>query len=778
LTNKRNWIEQELLPLKESTSSLFNNTLIICKELTKRNIHSKGDIKAFLDPAFYSQTSPFAFSEMDKATSRIIKAIHDNELIGIWGDFDVDGQTSTAVLLDGLTRMGAKVVYHIPVRKIESHGMQLSAFKTFMKQKPSLIITCDTGISEFDTIEFAHSIGVDVIVTDHHTLPSNLPNAHAIINPHQLPKGHPLSYLAGVGVAYQLIRAFDQLNVLTFDSACLHDLVALGTIADLAALKSENRFYAQMGLNQLNSKIRPAFSAMFEISQTRFTQITEGTLGFNIAPRLNASGRLSDANENITFLLSEQPSYCLEFARRLEQLNIDRKAAVDAINLMAESKIEKTLSLIDEPALILSDHGWVPGVLGIAAGRLAEKYNRPVILLNIHNGIASGSVRSINGIDITMAIRENEKYLIRYGGHAMAAGLSMPVEKITEFSSELMKSVKKQSDKPPNENDLFIDHAIGINEIDDQLLQELDQLSPFGQGNPSPLFMSRNLEILSTNSLGRTGKHTRVTVQDVEGNTSSVISWNSNIRTIPCDRIDIAFKIQPNDFRGKNSYYLEYIDHQEYNPDTFTLNQSAHQIEIEDFRHVKDQLLILNEILLQEPNIQLWYEGLQKPDGFNIHDRKGLNRTKNLAILSAPPSFMVLNEVIEISQAEHIFFFNIHKFNGRIKEFLTILGGMVKFYLKKPEMDVTLKELGMQMGETEETILNGLFWFKQHGDINFMYDTHGTLIIQKNNAKKTTPNPQVELNLNKSLKETAAFRKYYERVHAQLLLRKTTGSGD
>jgi single-stranded-DNA-specific exonuclease len=773
--NKINWIEEKPNSIKGSAFPILQGSLILQTELAKRNICQDDEIRAFLDPTLYSQTSPFSFPDMDKAISRILKAINDTELIGIWGDFDVDGQTSTAVLLDSLTRIGAKVIYHLPVRKVESHGMQLTSFKNFLKQKPSLIITCDTGISEFSTIEFANSVGVDVIITDHHSLPSRLPNAFAIVNPHQLPIGHSLSYLAGVGTAFQLIRALEQRQVLSFDSVCMLDLVALGTIADLAPLKFENRFYAQMGLKLMNSKIRPAFSAMFQISQTSASHITEGTIGFNVAPRLNAPGRLGDANENVKFLLSNQLSYCLEFAKKLEQINVDRKAAVDSIAKKADRKIEDTPSLIDEPALVLSDHRWNPGVLGIAAGQLAEKYNKPVILLNIENESASGSVRSIKGIDITEAIRENDKYLARFGGHAMAAGLSLPVKNLGNFSSDLMKSVRNQADKLSHEKELVIDHVIGINDVDNKLLNELEQLSPFGQENPSPIFMSKNLEILSTNSLGVTEKHTRIVVQDVEGNTSSFIDWNSKYHPIPCDHVDFAFVIQPNDFKGKSSFYLEYVDHREYDPDSITSVQAFFPIKVEDFRQAENQNLLIKEIVLKEPNMQIWYEGLQKPTEIEVLDRKHLRQEKNLMILVAPQSFDVLNQVIEISKAKYIYFFNLQDHVVSMKEFLSSLGGAIKYNLNKPYLEITLENLGMLLGQTKETVLNGLLWFKGQGNINFTCDSLGKVVFNENNDRPNkTHLPQIEQNLNNSLKESAAFKKYYGRVEAHLLLRRKT----
>ncbi|MDO9546426.1 MAG: single-stranded-DNA-specific exonuclease RecJ [Pelolinea sp.] len=766
------WIESNPPSLSAEIASLFNNSLILNYELAKRNVQTIEEVNAYLDPASYPQASPFSFPEMDKAVDRIIKAIRDGEIIGVWGDFDVDGQTSTAILFDGLTRMGANVVYHIPVRALESHGMQLKAFKTFIKHRPSLVITCDTGISEFETIEFARSIGVDVIITDHHTLPNTLPNAQSIINPHQLPDGHPLSYLAGVGTAFQLIRALEHTGAFGVDIASYYDLVALGTIADLAPIKSENRFYAQMGLAQLNLNLRTAFSAMFKTSQARISMIDENTLGFNIAPRLNASGRLSDANENIKFLLSNDQLFCKEFAVGLEQLNISRKAVVETIFHMAKSAIEENLSIVNEPVLILSNQGWERGVLGIAAGRLSELYAKPVILLNIENGIAAGSVRSTMGIDITAAIRENDEHLIRYGGHPMAAGLSIPIEKIGEFSRGLMKSVKKQLNMLQFKKELIIDHTIGINSISDQLLKELKQLSPFGQENSAPIFASLNLEINSTSPLGMAEKHTQITVQDVEGNTTSLINWNSEMRPIPFDRIDIAYYIRPDEYRGKNTYYLEYVDHREHVPDSINLDALPFHIEYEDHRQDMDQLLSVKEIISKKDNIQIWYEGLAKPDGLKVLGRKGLMKNKNLLILSAPQSFTILNEIINISQPELVFFFNIPNERDDIKEFLSGLGGAIKYYLKNLNADISLNALSIHLGHTEETILNGLIWFKERGHINYVCDPDGKLIFHKNNGQKLVLDPKIEANLNKSLKETSAFRKYYKRVNPNLLLRK------
>jgi single-stranded-DNA-specific exonuclease len=767
-----NWIEPKPLNINRIISSAFIKSLILSRELAKRDLQTTAACKAYLEPTAYQQTSPFSFSEMELVVKRIIDAINNGETIGIWGDFDVDGQTSTSILLDGLNQMGAKVIFHIPIRATESHGMQINAFKSFLKLGPSLILTCDTGISDHDAIEYAQSVGVDVIITDHHTLPEALPRAYAIINPHQLPANHPLSYLAGVGTAFQVIRALNITGKYGFNVESLYDLVALGTIADLAVLKSENRFYAQMGLKQMNQNLRTAFISMLKVSQNNNPLITESTLGFNIVPRLNASGRLSDANDNVRFLLSIDKDYCIDFAQKLEQLNHTRKLLVDAVLQSAQDMIRNDASLINESVIILQRQRWERGVLGLAAGKLAELYNRPVILLNNEGKKIAGSARSIKGIDITAAIRENEKYLIRYGGHPMAAGLSLPTDKLPNFSFDLKKSLRNQVSKIPIDKKLNIDHFISFSNIGTRMLDELMQLAPFGQGNPSPVFASRNLEIIKVKPLGSTKKHIQITLRDLDGNIQQAIKWNSEIQSIPFDRIDIAYHIQPDEYRGKNTVFLEYIDHRESILNIIHLDALTYQIEIEDHRHDTDEFGSLNEIIEKSDNIQIWFEGLEKPKGIKVKDRIRLQEKEELIILTAPPSYSALNEILETTRAKKVYFFGIQLIPDKMNMFLTNLGGLIKHCLNNKITSINLKSFAVQLCQTEDTILLGLSWFNAHGNISFLHDLTGNVKLNKTSNPSVDELPAIEQKIITSLKETSAFRSYYLRVNPENLLIK------
>ncbi len=767
-----NWIDPKPFNISKTISSAFRKSLILSSELAKRDLQTTSALKAYLEPTAYQQTSPFSFSEMELAVKRIINAINIGETIGIWGDFDVDGQTSTSILLDGLNKMGAKTTYYIPIRATDSHGMAMKAFKSFLKLAPSLIITCDTGISDHDAIEYAHSVGVDVIITDHHTLPEVLPPAYAIINPHQLPANHPLSYLAGAGTAFQVIRALNIAGKYGLDVESLYDLVALGTIADMAVLKLENRFYAQMGVKQMNQNLRTALISMFTVSQTKIPHITENTLGFNIAPRLNAAGRLSDANENVEFLLSSDKDYCIDFAQGLEQLNHTRKLSVDAVFQSAQDMIRHNPSLINESVIILQKQGWERGVLGLAAGKLVDLYNRPVILISIEDKKAAGSARSIVGINITAAIRENDKYLIRYGGHPMAAGLSIPTDKLSDFSIGLKKSLRTQASKIPIDKKLNIDHFISFSNIGTRLLDELMQLAPFGQGNPPPVFASRNLKIIKMKPLGSATKHIQITLRDMNGNEHQVIKWNSEIQTIPFDRIDIAYHIQPDEYRGKNTFFLEYIDHRESIPDTIHLDALTFKIKFEDYRHDPDEFGSLKGLIEESDDIQIWFEGLKKPKGVKVKDRTRLQEKEELIILTAPPSYSVLNEILEAAQAKIVYFFGVQLNPDKVNTFITNLGGLIKHCLNNKITDISINSFAAQLCQTEGTILLGLSWFNAHGNICFSYDQKGNVNIIKASSPSLGDLPSIKKNINNSLKETSSFRSYYLRVNPEILLLK------
>jgi single-stranded-DNA-specific exonuclease len=425
--------------------STLNLPLLLKQTLIRRGILTQDSAQAFLHP---EATPSTPFPNIEPAVEIIHAAIQRKDRICVWGDFDVDGQTSTALLVQTLRALGADVVYYIPVRGKESHGVHIETLTPILDGGVKHVITCDTGITAHDAIEFCNSRGVEVIVTDHHDLGETLPNAKAIINPKSLPDDHPLKTLAGVGVAYKLAEALIANYHLHFtqspiSSLELLDLVALGLIADVALLQGETRTLAQRSLQALRNTQRLGLRVMAELSSTNLESLTEETIGFTFAPRLNALGRLSDANPAVELLTTNDPARARVLATQIEGLNAQRRLLTSQVTEAAEAQLREHPELLTDPAIVLSHPNWPGGVVGIVANRLVDRYHKPALLLTEgEDGILRGSARSVEGLHITEAISSQKDLLLNFGGHPMAAGLSLQKENLTGFRRGLGKAIE------------------------------------------------------------------------------------------------------------------------------------------------------------------------------------------------------------------------------------------------------------------------------------------------------------------------------------------------
>jgi single-stranded-DNA-specific exonuclease len=412
----------------------------------RRGVNSVDDASAFLNPDQYHPIPSCELPDLDKAVDRIQHAISRREGIIIWGDFDVDGQTSTALLFTCLKRLGANLTYHIPIRGRESHGISLAVLAEILSAEIRLLITCDTGICAKDAVEFGKEKGVDSIITDHHALPNVLPQAVAVVSSQRLAPGHPLNALCGVGVVYKLVEELYRQNGIISELKSEMDLVALGTIADIAFLSNENRYLVQRGLEQIHTCPRPALQAMLKVSKINHEHFTEEHISYFIAPRLNALGRFDDANAIIEFFLSKDPAQAEVLARKLEILNARRKRESDLIFSSAQDQIEHDRTLLDSPLLVLGHPEWPAPVIGVVASRLSEIYSLPVILFSTPSGIpARGSARSVEGINIIEMISSQKEKLISFGGHPMAAGLSIESDRIDDFRRGIGREISNST---------------------------------------------------------------------------------------------------------------------------------------------------------------------------------------------------------------------------------------------------------------------------------------------------------------------------------------------
>ena len=501
------WIDPPPADVPASFAAL-NLPTLIAQTLVRRGVDTPEAARAFLQP---DRLPPAPFPGIEPAVERVREAIRRNERICVWGDFDVDGQTSTTLLVQALQALGGDVIYYIPIRGKESHGVHIETLKPILENGAKLIVTCDTGITAYEAIEYANAHGVDVVVTDHHELGPTLPNAKAIVNPKLLPEGHPLGTLAGVGVAYklaeELLRGNDPsraTGVSEVAATTLLDLVALGLIADVALLKGETRSLVQRGIQVLRNTGRIGLRTMAELSGTSLESLTEESIGFSFAPRLNALGRLGDANPAVELLLSQNPARARVIATQIEGLNAQRRLLTTQVYEAAETQLRENPELRSEPAIILTNQNWPGGVVGIVANKLVERYRKPAILLSqSEDGILRGSARSIEGLNITEAITTQKDLLLGFGGHPMAAGLALPAEKLTQFRKGLARAIEEQLGKVVREEPaLQIDAWLRLDEIELSFAEALEALAPFGPGNPALTFATHKVALKSVAAIG------------------------------------------------------------------------------------------------------------------------------------------------------------------------------------------------------------------------------------------------------------------------------------
>jgi single-stranded-DNA-specific exonuclease len=557
LTDQR-WLEPAAVEVSDALRAVVGGHPLIAQILMRRGILTVEAAQAFLDPASYQPASPYDLPQMDRAVERIKAALAAQEPMAVWGDFDVDGQTSTALLVDALRGLGADARYYIPGRQ-EGHGVRMEPLKRLIDDGARLLITCDCGVSDVAEVEYARSRGVDTIITDHHQLPPVAPDAYATLDPQLLPPDHPMRGLPGVGCAYLLALALYDSAGRGGEVARLLDLVALGIVADVAPQTADTRYLLQRGLAALRTTQRPGLRALFALLNLDPSRIGEDQIAFLIAPRLNALGRLDDAKRSVEFLTAAGPDAAAELAQFIEGLNAQRRQLSNQVYTSARAQVEADEALLDGTVLVLADPEWHPGVLGLVANRLVEHYSRPAILLTTPPGErAFGSARSVPGFDITAALAAQSDLLATYGGHAGAAGLSLEPDRVDELRQRLAQSDAGDA-RGVDAGALAIDGIVSLSELSLDLIADLDRLAPFGAGNPTPVLAVCDVKARSFGPAGREGEHTQVIVEDATGKIQRVIWWHGGGQNPPEGRFDLAFALRVNEYRGERMVQVEWL---------------------------------------------------------------------------------------------------------------------------------------------------------------------------------------------------------------------------
>jgi single-stranded-DNA-specific exonuclease len=469
---------------------------VISRILINRGVETPKDARDFLEPRMEELCDPYVFEDMERGVERVIQALRDREKIMIYGDYDVDGITATALMFLVLNKLGAEVSYYLPNRLCEGYGISEEGIEEAINRGATLLISVDCGITAVEEVNYARERGIECIITDHHEPGSEIPQAVAVINPKRSGKHSVGVELAGVGMAYKFATAlYLRLKQNPAEINEHLDLVALGTAADIVPLVNENRILTKFGIKQVARSSKPGLKSLIFISGLMGKEIGTGQVVFILAPRINAVGRLGNAELAIKLLSTKDETQANKIARQLNEENKKRKSIDERTLMEAMAMIHETVDLQRDKAIILDGSGWHQGVIGIVASRLVEKYHRPTIMISTDEKEGKGSARSIPNFHLYEALRECEDLLIRFGGHKYAAGLSIDVKKIPEFRDrfrDVTSRMLKDEDLFPR---IFIDSEIELAEIDDHLVKILDRFSPYGPQNMKPVFLTRNLEL-------------------------------------------------------------------------------------------------------------------------------------------------------------------------------------------------------------------------------------------------------------------------------------------
>ncbi len=497
---KKRWTIREIedpYSVKALADSL-NISEVLARLLVLRNIKNFSEARSFFRPSLDSLHNPFLMDGMEEATSRVIQALTENQLICIYGDYDVDGTCATALLYLFLKELDANVEFYIPKRLTEGYGLSIEGIDTIKADGASLIITVDCGITAIEETNYANQIGMDIIICDHHQPKDQLPPAVAVLDPLKPNCNYPYKYLSGAGVALKLAQGICERIGRREMTNKYFDLVSLAGAADIVPLVDENRVLVREGMNQINTNPRPGILALIESSSLHLGNLTSGQIVFTLAPRINAVGRLGDAHRAVNLLIADNQQEANDLAQVLETENYERRK-IDVNTFDAALQlVENSIDLDNELAIILHQEEWHPGVIGIVASRLVEKYYRPTIMLTTIDGVAKGSARSITNFNIYEALQKCEDMLIHFGGHQAAAGLAIELDKLEDFKDKFNQIVKESISEEDLFPEVIIDSKVRFSEITPKFIKILDEFSPFGPGNMRPVFFAEEVEVVNS----------------------------------------------------------------------------------------------------------------------------------------------------------------------------------------------------------------------------------------------------------------------------------------
>ena len=685
--------------------------------LFQRGIKDESSLKKFLEPSLEDLHDPYLLHDMDKAVDRIRQAIEQGELILVYGDYDADGMTSASIVKESLEQLGAECLVYLPNRFTDGYGPNASVYKYFIGQQGvSLIVTVDNGVAGHEAIDLAQSMGVDVIVTDHHSMPEVLPDAYAIVHPEHPEADYPFKQLAGCGVAFKLACA-----LLEEVQVELLDLVAIGTIADMVSLTDENRIMVQYGLEVLRNTQRLGLQELFEIAGISSGDISEETVGFQLAPRLNALGRLDDPNPAIDLLTGFDDEEVHEIVLMIQEKNEERKEIVQAIYEEAKSLVDPNKSV-----QVLAKEGWNPGVLGIVAGRLLEELGQTVIVLNIEDGRAKGSARSIEAVDIFEALDPHRALFIAFGGHAGAAGMTLEVEQLDALSEILETYVKDKGIDAKCKSQLYLDEELDLESLSLDTVKSFEKLAPFGMDNQKPVFYIRDFQVENARSMGAGDSHLKLKISKGTAN-FEVVAFGQGAKATEfaqTKQLELAVTLSVNQWNGQTTLQLMMVDARVDGVQLFNIRGK-------------------NAVL---------------PDGVPVLDFTGelpdISSSPAVVVKNIPEDIRILKDIFQQHDFSAVYFKNdIEKpyyltGYGTREQFAKLYKTIYQF----PEFDIRykLKDLSAYLKIEQILLVKMIQIFEELG---FVTIENGVMRVNKDAAKRDIAESQIYQNLKQTVKD-------------------------
>ncbi len=778
---------------------------LVAQLLAQRGITTAEKALSFLDSRAYAPAPPSALVGLDRAADALIDAIRQGKKFLVWGDFDVDGQTSTTLLVAALQELAGpqRVRFHVPNRFSEGHGIKPYALKELLEDasfEPQVLLTCDTGIGDGEGIGIAKDAGLTVVVTDHHDLPGEFADAEpgaeppcgepadvageqsvrradAIVNPKFLRADDPLRTLPGVGVAYKLVQHLYELAGDPDGAAQFLDLVALGIVADVAEQQHDTRHLLQIGLDRLRRTERVGLKALMESARLSPESVDAQSIAFQIGPRMNALGRLDDATVAVELLTTDDAIRAGQLAAQMERLNNDRRLLTSQITQTAFDMLEREPVLLDFNAIVLANPNWHAGIIGIVAARLVEEFHLPTVLLCSPPGEpARGSARSTSGVDIGAAIAGCGELLMHHGGHPGAAGVTLDAANIDRFRRELSRQVEQNRIDAGPEG-LHIDAELPFSEVSLSLAEEIERLAPFGNGNPLPKFVSQGLTVVQDRRIGRDGAHRRLLLQDREERRQTAVWWRSADVDLPGGAIDIAYTLGVNEYRGQRSAQLtlEAVRAAEEVEATGSVNRPAEECVLHDLRRERVSAADLPVL-----DNAVWFaEGTRLgrvPYRSRLEAAQG-EKGVPLVLWSSPPSPELLHWLVERVAPSELYLIGRDTAEAQPDAVLKQVAGMAKWSMRPSangreggavqDSRLPIDRLAARIGVTEEIIRCSLLWLDQKGLLRLQGWEEGDVArvmpgdgSEDDGGERTLSQEE----LKELLAEVRAYRRFFQRA--------------